>query len=251
MNLTGRTILITGGTSGIGLALAEAFHQRGNQVIIAGRRQALLDEITAAHPGMHGHQIDMRDPAGITRLADDVDALFPDLDMLVNNAGISQPEAWDDDEIGIDTSLAIIETNIVGVLRLTAALLPTLSRQPCATIITTTSGLAFVPRSSYATYCASKAFLHSWLQSLRHQLRRKSIEVIELAPPYVQTELAGPQQANDPTAMPLADYITEVISLLEEPTPANGEILVERVKALRTAERGGVYPEVFANLNPA
>lgn len=250
MDLAGRTILITGGTSGIGRGLAEAFHQRGNQVVVAGRRQALLDEITAAHPGMHGLQVDMRDAAAIAQLTEEVEALFPDLDVLVNNAGISRLEAWDGDAIDIDASLSTIDTNILGVLRLTAALLPTLSRQPSAAIITTTSGLAFVPRSNYATYCASKAFLHSWLQSLRHQLRRKSIEVIELAPPYVQTELAGPQQASDPAAMPLADYIAEVIALLEAPAPVDGEILVERVKALRTAERRGVYPQVFANLNP-
>lgn len=251
MNLTGRTILITGGTSGIGQGLAETFHQRGNQVIIAGRRQALLDEITAAHPGMHGLQVDMQDPAAVARLAEEIQSLFPDLDVLVNNAGISRLEAWDGDAIDIDTSLSIIETNIMGVLRLTAALLPTLARQPSATIITTTSGLAFVPRFNYPTYCASKAFLHSWLQSLRHQLRHRPIEVIELAPPYVQTELAGLQQASDPAAMPLADYIAEVLELLGEPTPADGEIMVERVKGLRMAERRGAYPEIYAYLNPA
>ncbi|MGQ9371695.1 SDR family oxidoreductase [Azospirillum sp. ST 5-10] len=251
MHLTGRTMLITGGTSGIGRGLAEAFHRLGNHVIITGRRQALIDEITAAHPGMHGLPADMRDPTAIARLAEDVQSLFPDLDVLVNNAGISRQEAWDGDAIDIDTSLAIVETNIVGVLRLTAALLPTLARQPSATIITTTSGLAFVPRSNYPTYCASKAFLHSWLQSLRHQLRHTPIEVIELPPPYVRTELAGPRQASDPAAMPLADCIAEVVGLLQKPTPAGGEILVERVKALRMAERSGVYREIYASLNPA
>ncbi|MBY3211722.1 SDR family oxidoreductase [Rhizobium laguerreae] len=251
MRLTGHTILITGGTSGIGRGLAEVFHRLGNRVIIAGRRQPLIDEITAAHPGMHGLQVDMQDPAAIARLAEEIQSLFPDLDVLVNNAGISRLEAWDGDEIDIETSLSVIETNIVGVLRLTAALLPTLAKQPASTIITTTSGLAFVPRSNFPTYCASKAFLHSWLQSLRHQLRHKPIEIIELPPPYVQTELAGLQQASDPAAMPLADYIGEVVSLLGEPTPADGEILVERVKALRMAEQRGAYAEIYAHLNPA
>ncbi len=251
MHLTGRTILITGGTSGIGRGLAEAFHSLGNHVVIAGRRQALIDEITAAHPGMHGLLVDMQDPRAIARLTEDVQSRFPDLDVLVNNAGISRLEAWDGDAIDIDTTLSVIETNIVGVLRLTAALLPTLGRQASATIITTTSGLAFVPRFNYPTYCASKAFLHSWLQSLRHQLRHKPIDVIELPPPYVQTELAGPEQASDPAAMPLGDYIAEVIKLLGAPTPASGEILVERVKALRMAEQRGAYPEIYANLNPA
>jgi uncharacterized oxidoreductase len=251
MLLTGRTILITGATSGIGRGLAETFHQLGNQVIIAGRRQSLIDAITAACPGMHGVMVDMQDPVAIARLVDEVEALFPDLDVLVNNAGISRLEAWDGDTIDIATPLSIIETNVVGVLRLTAALLPTLGRQPAATIITTTSGLAFVPRSSFPTYCASKAFLHSWLQSLRHQLRHMPIEVIELPPPYVQTELAGAQQAIDPAAMPLADYLAEVVHLLEKPTPESGEILVERVKALRIAGQSGSYPQIYASLNPA
>ncbi|MDY6962178.1 SDR family oxidoreductase [Pseudorhizobium marinum] len=250
MDLTDRTILITGGTSGIGRGLAEAFHRRGNQVIISGRRQALIDEVTAAHPGMQGLQVDLNNPSSIARLVKDVQSRFPDLDVLVNNAGISRTEAWDRDMIDIDTSLSIIETNLVAVLRLTSALLPTLVGQSRATIITTTSGLGFVPRSSYPTYCASKAFLHSWLQSLRHQLRHKPVEVIELAPPYVQTHLGGPQQAMDPAAMVLGDYIGEVLTLLADPTPADGEILVERVRGLRLAERLGTYREIYADLNP-
>lgn len=251
MNLTGRTILITGGTSGIGRGLAEAFHRLRNEVIIVGRRQKLIDKITAANPGMHGFCADVREVADIARLAAEVEAKFPRLDVLVNNAGISRLEAWDGGEIDIDTSLSVIETNILGVLRVTAAFLPTLCKQTSATILTTTSGLAFVPRFNYPTYCASKAFLHSWLQSLRHQLRQKPIEVIELPPPYVQTELAGAQQANDPAAMPLADFITEVIALLGKPTLPSGEILVERVQALRMAERNGAYEQIYGHLNPA
>lgn len=249
MILTGRTILITGGTSGIGRALAEAFHKLGNQVIIAGRRQSLLDEITQANPGMHGIAVDVQDPGGIETLRDEIEALFPDLDLLVNNAGISRGENWQGPSIDVEDALSIIETNIVGVVKLTAALLPVLHRQPAATILTTSSGLAFVPRANFPTYCASKAFLHSWLQSLRHQLRNSAIEVLELAPPYVQTELAGPGQASDPVAMPLADYIEEVMALLEQPAPSDGEILVERVKGLRTAERRGAYSQIYASLN--
>jgi uncharacterized oxidoreductase len=249
MILTGRTILITGGTSGIGRGLAEAFHRLGNQVIIAGRRQSLLDEITQANIGMHGIAVDLREARGGAILRDEMEALFPDLDVLVNNAGISRSENWDDLSVDIEDALAIIETNIVGVVKLTAALLPLLHRQPAATILTTTSGLAFVPRADFPTYCASKAFLHSWLQSLRHQLRNSAIEVIELAPPYVQTELGGPAQASDPAAMPLAEYIAEVMALLEPPTPSDGEIMVERVKGLRSAERSGVYSQIYAGLN--
>jgi uncharacterized oxidoreductase len=249
MRLTDNTILVTGGTSGIGRALAEALHAHGNQVILAGRRQHLLDAITAARPGMHGMQLDVADPRTLDAFSSRVRERFPGLNVLINNAGISKPEDLTLDTIDVSVPCTIIQTNIVGVLRLTAGLLPTLKKQRNATIITTTSGLAFVPRADFPTYCASKAFLHSWLQSLRFQLRDTSVEILELAPPYVQTELAGPGQATDPAAMPLADYISEVMQILGKPDLRDDEILVERVKALRWAERDGTYKRMHAALN--
>ncbi len=249
MRLTSNTILITGGTSGIGRALAEGFHQRGNQVIIAGRRQALLNEITAAHPGMRGVQLDVEDPRAVDAFAARIREQFPELNVLINNAGISRREDLTADTIDLSVARSIIHTNIIGVLHLTAALLPILKQQPNSTIITTSSGLAFVPRAVFPTYCASKAFLHSWLQSLRFQLRETSVEVLELAPPYVQTELAGPSQATDPDAMPLGDYIAEVMQVLSDPDPSHGEILVKRVRALRWAEKNGNYEQMFTALN--
>lgn len=171
MRMTNNTILITGGTSGIGRALAEFFHQQGNQVIIAGRRQHLLDEITAAHPGMHGLALDLADPCAIDAFSALIQEQFPKLNILINNAGISRPEDLVADIIDSSVAQSIIQTNILGVLHLTTALLPALKRQPNSTIITTSSGLAFVPLAAFPTYCASKAFLHSWLQSLRFQLR--------------------------------------------------------------------------------
>lgn len=249
MNLTDNTILITGGTSGIGRALAEAFYQRGNQVIIAGRRQHLLDEIIVAHSGMHGIQLDVQDPADIEAFASRIREQFPKLNVVINNAGISKPEDLTSDSIDFSVAQSVIQTNIVGVLHLTAALLPTLKQQPHSTIITTTSDLAFVPLSGFPTYCASKAFLHSWLQSLRVQLRETSVEVLELAPTYVQTELGGSSQATDPAAMPLADYISEVMQILSTPNPPHGEILVNRSKAYRFAERNGDYEQIFASRN--
>lgn len=194
MNLSDNTILITGGTSGIGRALAEAFHRRGNQVIIAGRRQALLEEITAACPGMRGMRLDVQDEAAVAAFAADVRQQFPGLNVLVNNAGISRPEDLTADPLDLSVARSIIQTNITSVLQLTALLLPTLQQQPDSTIIITTSGLAFVPFARFPTYSASKAFLHSWLQSLRFQLRETSVKVLELVPPYVQTELGGPDQ---------------------------------------------------------
>jgi uncharacterized oxidoreductase len=249
MHLTGNTILITGGTSGIGRALAEVFHRRGNQVIIAGRRQHLLDEITAAHPGMRGTQLDVEDPRAVDAFAAHIEEQFPELNVLINNAGISQPEDLTADTIDLSVARSIIHTNIVSVLHLTAALLPALKQQPNSTIITTSSGLAFVPRTDFPTYCASKAFLHSWVQSLRFQLRETSVEVLELAPPYVQTELSGPSQATDPEAMPLADYIAEVMQIFRDLDMSHGEILVERVKALRWAEKNNNYDQMFMALN--
>ena len=140
---------------------------------------------------------------------------------------------------------SIIHTNIAGVLHLTAALLPTLKQHPASTIITTTSGLAFLPRASFPAYSASKAFLHSWLQSLRFQLRDTSVEILELVPPYVQTELSGTSQATDPNAMPLADYVAEVLQMLGDPIPANGEIVACRAEVLRWAEKNGEYEQLF------
>jgi uncharacterized oxidoreductase len=250
MQMTGNTILITGGTSGIGRGLAEAFHKLGNRVAIAGRRQDRLDKITAANPGMLGFQLDVQDPAAIDAFAARVRDELPDLNVLVNNAGISRPESLIAEPVDLSVSRDIIETNIVSVLHMTAALLPALKTKPNATIITTTSGLAFVPRNNFPTYCASKAFLHSWLQSLRVQLRG-SVEVLELAPPYVQTELSGPHQATDPHAMPLAAYIDEVMQLLADSNPPGGEILVERVRGERWAERDGDYAKRFAAFNDA
>ena len=249
MRPTGNTILITGGTSGIGRALAEAFHQRGNQLIIAGRRQDMLDEITAANPGMHGMQLDVEHEHSIDAFAARVRERFPKLNVLINNAGISRREDFTAGNPDISVSRSIIMTNIVGVLQMTAAFLPILMQQPSSTIVTTSSGLGFVPFSPFPTYSATKAFLHSWVQSLRFQLRETSVEVLELIPPYVQTALAGASGPTDPHAMPLADYVAEVMHFFDNPHSSGGEILVERVKTLRFAAKND-YDRIFqANNN--
>lgn len=250
MKITGNTILVSGGTSGIGRGLAEALHDRGNRVIVTGRRQALLDEVTAARPGLVGLPLDLDDHASLSRLADEVRARFPELNVLVANAGISQAEDLTDDNWDTSVAEAIVETNILGVLRVTAAFLPLLKRQPDAVVMATTSNLAFVPLAGYPTYCASKAFLHSWLQSLRHQLRNIPVEVLELSPPYVQTELTGKHQASDPRALPLNAYVAEVLQLLETHDHPGGEVLVQHDRSRRFAEREGRYDAVFATVNP-
>lgn len=248
MNRTGNTILITGGTSGIGQALAAQFHQRGNRVIVAGRRQHRLDELPAAYPGMRGIQLDVEDSGSLQSCVERVKQELSDLNVLINNAGISASEDLAAPKIDMAVPLSIIQTNVVSVLQLTAGLLPTLKRQKGATIIATSSGLAFVPRAHFPTYCASKAFLHSWLQSLRAQLCDSGVEVLELVRPYVHTGLGG-AQAPDPQAMPLPHYIDEVLRILDAGDPPRGEILVERVKHLRAAESDGTFDRLFATFN--
>jgi uncharacterized oxidoreductase len=250
MNTSDNTILITGGGSGIGRALAEQFHQRGSNVIIAGRRLATLEETTRANPGMVAVTLDIENSEAIRSFADKLTRDFPTLNAVIHNAGIMKPE--DLLAQGADASIAeaTIATNLLGPIRLNAALLPHLQKQSRATIITVSSGLAFVPMFPTPTYCATKAAIHSYTQSLRYQLRGTAIEVLELAPPYVQTELMGEHQASDPRAMPLRDFISEVMQLLET-TPTPAEILVERVKPLRFAEKSGDYAGFYEKFNQA
>ena len=252
MQTTGNTILITGGGSGIGLGLAEAFHALGNQVIISGRTQKSLDEATAANPGMKSLTVDMTVPAGIQAFAKRLEGEFPALNVLINNAGIMRNEkllAQGDD---LSNAEAIITTNLLGPIRLTAALLPLLSKQSHATVMTVSSGLAFVPLAMTPTYCATKAAIHSYTQSLRYQLKDTAMEVLELVPPYVRTSLMGERQANDPTAMPLNEFIAEVMEIIKS-QPASGEICVKKVSPLRHAAEGGQekYEQTFKGFNDA
>lgn len=251
MRMTGNTILITGGTSGIGRALAERFHDQGNSVIITGRRKELLDEITAVRPGIIGMVVDLNDAESVNRMSRDVRLRFPELNVLIANAGISRIENLCADNWEATDAIEIVQTNIVGLLRTTAALLPVLKAQSSATIMATSSALAFVPRADFPAYCASKAFLHSWLMSVRHQFRATSVEVLELSPPYVQTALTGDVQKSDPRAMPLMEYVEQVMALLEQRDHANGEVLLERDYARRWAERDGRFEAVFSTLNPS
>jgi len=248
MQISGNTILITGGGSGIGRGLAEAFHANRNQVIIAGRRKQLLDETTAANPGMKSAFLDIEKADSIRSFAEKIKKDHPTLNVVIHNAGIMRPESVKDG--GVADAEAIIATNLLGPIRLNNALLPLLLKQPKAVIMTVSSGLAFVPLAMTPTYCATKAAIHSYSQSLRYQLKDTAVQVIELAPPYVQTELMGPSQAADPNAMPLKDYIAESMNILKS-SPDATEILVERVKPLRFAEKSGSYDAFFKNFNDA
>jgi uncharacterized oxidoreductase len=250
MQIKDNTILITGGSSGIGRALAEALHKEGNHVIVAGRRKALLDEVTAANPGMQSAVLDVQSLDSLPAFAAQTAGQFPTLNVLINNAGIMKTENLNDPSADFSIVEDMVEINLLAPLRLTAALLPHLKKQPRSTIMTVSSGLAFLPLALTPTYCATKAAIHSWTQSLRYQLRETKVEVLELIPPYVQTELMGPQQNQDPRAMPLADFIAEVIEILRTQPDAK-EILVKRVLPLRfAAEKGqAAYEEFFKTLN--
>jgi uncharacterized oxidoreductase len=245
--MSGNSILVTGGGTGIGRGLAEAFCARGNRVLIAGRRRDKLEAVAAANPGVQFLTVDMAAPDSIARLVEQAQDLLPDLNVLVNNAGMMQSENLRD-PASVAQAEATVATNLLGPIRLTLALLPRLMAREDAAVLNVTSGLGFLPLAATPTYCATKAALHSWSQSLRWQLRDTSVKVHEIAPPYVRTELTGARQAADPRAMPLEDYLAETVDLLERDPDAD-EILVERVLPMREAERRGGYDEFFAQFN--
>jgi uncharacterized oxidoreductase len=250
MQITNNTVIITGGGSGIGRALAERFHAAGNQVIIAGRNQSRLDAVAAANPGMVAIALDIADAAAIQGFAAQIIADYPAANVLINNAGMMVAEPMTADHVDTQIADDTVITNMLGTMRLSAALLPHLRKQPQATLMTVTSGLAFVPLALTPAYSATKAGIHSWSMAVRHQLRDTSVQVIELAPPYVQTELMGADQAKDPNAMPLAEFIDEVMSILAQ-NPKATEVIVERCKPLRFAAENGNLDAVMAGLNGA
>jgi uncharacterized oxidoreductase len=248
MKMTGNTVLITGGGSGIGRALAEAFHALGNKVIISGRRQSALDEVTSANPGMASVVLDATKAENIRTFAETLTRNHPDLNVVINNAGIMKNEditaAPDYLEIAEET----IATNLLAPIRLTAALLPHFLKKENAAVLTVSSGLAFVPMVATPTYSATKSAIHAYSMALREQLKDTSVEVIEIAPPYVQTTLQGEKQAKDERAMPLDAFIAEVMDILTN-RPDAKEVIVERCKPLRFAAENGNFDQVFGMVN--
>ena len=190
MRLNGRTILITGGSAGIGLAFALEFLKLGNEVIVTGRRQSVLDAVHVQHPGLHTIQSDIADPVQIAALAARLKADFPALDVLMNNAGIGAAMNLKAPASDLAALTSEVDVNFGGVVRMTSALIDVLTMNR-GTILNVSSGLAFVPLPSNAVYSATKAAVHSYTQSLRFQLENAGVEVIELMPPAVRTDMTG------------------------------------------------------------
>jgi uncharacterized oxidoreductase len=235
MRLTDNTIFITGASSGIGLAMAEAFHKLGNTVIISGRRKALLDAVVEANPGMFALELDITDPDSIAAAANRLKAEHPTLNVLFNNAGIMP---FDDVSRPIDDAEAelIVDTNFLGPIRMSSALIEHLKAQPSATIINTTSVLGYVPLASNAVYSATKAALHAFSLSQRFMLRNTSVKVQEIAPPWVDTDLIGTR--GDPRAMPLDAFVEETLDKLAGDAP---EVVVDAVAVLRDNPGAGEH----------
>ncbi|WP_165068922.1 SDR family oxidoreductase [Marisediminicola senii] len=246
MNISGNTIFIPGATSGIGLALALRLHDAGNTVIVGGRRTALLEQIAADHPGLHTVTIDTTDVASIQTACERVTAQHPSMNVLIAMAGIMRAEDWTTGGF-LATAEEIVTTNLLGPIRLVAALIDHLTDKPDATIMTVSSGLAFAPLKVTPTYNATKAAIHMLSESIRLQLADTSVRVVELEPPAVRTALM-PGQEESAFAMPLDAFVDEVMTLIETQPDAT-EIQVENVKFLRYGEARGDYDNVVATLN--
>ncbi|QDZ16748.1 SDR family oxidoreductase [Humibacter ginsenosidimutans] len=247
MQITGNTVFIPGATSGIGLALAVSLSERGNTVIVGGRRSELLARIREQHPGLDTVQVDTTNKQSIAAAAESVLAAHPDLNMLIAMAGIMRTEDWHAPATFVETAEATVETNLLGPIRLIGAFIEHLQSRPDAVIMTVSSGLAFVPLRVTPTYNATKAAIHQLSESIRLQLADTSVQVVELVPPAVRTSLM-PGQETSPIAMPLDEFVAEVVQLIEQ-NPDARELQVQRVGFLRHAESRGDYDTVVATLN--
>ncbi|MDA0565723.1 SDR family NAD(P)-dependent oxidoreductase [Streptomonospora sp. S1-112] len=247
MDITGNTVFIPGATSGIGLALALRLQAKGNTVVIGGRRTELLEKLAAEH-GLDTVRVDTADPESITAAVREVLDRHPDLNVLVAMAGIMRVEDWRTAGFLADAE-EVVTTNLLGPIRLIAALVEHLAARPRAAIVTVSSGLAHAPLRVTPSYNATKAAIHMLSESLRLQLADTGVQVVELVPPSVRTQLLPGQETSD-FAMPLDAFADEVMELLEADPDAR-EILVERVRFLRHGEARGDYDQVVAALNAA
>ena len=249
MKMQSNTIFITGGTSGIGKGLAEAFHQLGNQVIISGRREERLRSVCAANPGMRHFVLDVTDQKAVRNIARRIIEEFPGLNCVFNNAGIQRRYDFAAGKpLDNPAMVAEIQTNLLGLIRVSAEFLPRLKEKQNATLLNVSSGLAFVPLAVFPVYCATKAAVHSFSLSLRHQLKDSRVRVIELIPPYVATELGGgsPTPAGALRQMPLETFITET---MKELSGDADEIAIGGAKNLLAASTPENVKKIFTGMN--
>lgn len=214
MKFTGHTILVTGGSAGIGLAFAAKFLALGNEVIITGRRQSKLDEAKAQYPRLNTIVSDAADASSIAALAAEVKARFPKLDVIMNNAGVLANRNLGVPAEDLGRLTAEVDVNISGTIRTTSALID-LIRANKGTIINVSSGLAFVPLTSAPIYSATKAAIHSYTTSLRFQLEDQGVRVVELMPPAVKTELSADFPEGATTLITTDELVSATIPALE------------------------------------
>lgn len=217
MKLKNRTVLITGGSSGIGKGLAEVFYRLGNQVVVTGRNEDPLKKMCEAHPGMKYFTLDVSDPNSVRTAAEYVGKEFPQLDCLINNAGIQLRHDFAQEELpALEYLSQEVNINLNGLIWMSTAFLPLLKQNKPATLMNVSSGLGFVPIAKMPVYCATKAAVHSFTLSLRHQLRPEGVEVIELVPPAVETRLDdGKREQNIPFQMTVAAFIDSTLQALQ------------------------------------
>ncbi len=248
MRSDSNTIFITGGGAGIGRGLAEAFHRLGNHVIIGGRREEVLKNTCAANPGMSYVPIDAANAESIQNAARHVIGKFPELNCVINNAGLQRAHDFTLGSVNDADVAEEVQTNLLGLIRVCAAFVPHLKTRPDATLIHVSSGLAYVPFARVPVYCATKAAVHSFTVSLRHQLKRAGVKVIELIPPYVDTNLDhGRRRPNGPAPMPLPEFIAEAMEGL---AGDSNEVAVGRAKFLYgSSGTGEAFTKAFSQLN--
>ncbi|WP_179018756.1 SDR family oxidoreductase [Winogradskyella forsetii] len=189
MKYNNQNVLITGGSSGIGLALAKKFMENDNTVIIIGRNLSKLEKVKVENPKIHIFQIDVTDDAEVRMLVDDIDEKFDGIDILVNNAGVMNLVDTGNEENNLQKQMQEIEINFNSPIRVLHYFLPLLKKSKNAVLVNVSSGLAYVPFAQAPVYSGTKSALHFWTKSIRPQLKPHHIKVVELLPPVVKTEI--------------------------------------------------------------